>query len=322
MNGPGSRVRVAVIGGGRSSEHDVGLASAAAVRDGLDPARYTAVPFTIDLDGTWLDADGRRLGGVPVALERLTGCDVAFPAVHGPYGEDGCLAALFEVAGVPYVGSGVAAGALGMDKRATKLVAAAAGLAVARADVVRSPADPVTVPLPVVVKPVVGGSSHGVTRVDDPALLADAVAAALRLDDRALVEQLVPGREVDVGVLVRPGGDLLVAPPLEVLREDGRLFDARQKYDGSARFALPAELTDGERKDLVAGAVAMVEEVGCAGVARVDFFLTPEGRPVLNEINTMPGLTPRSQVPRMFAAAGLPYPRLMDELVRAALARA
>jgi D-alanine-D-alanine ligase len=304
-----------VIGGGQNCEHDVSLASAASVVAALDPARYDAVPLTIGRDGTWRDR-GLRPIGLSGAAQVLRSCDVVFPVVHGPRGEDGALAALCELAGLPYVGSGVRPGALGMDKWATKLVANAIGIATAPGVLVtRATAGHLRWTHPVVVKPVAAGSSHGVTLVGSPAELGAALDAALALDDRVLVEDVVAGREIDLGVLRCADGTLVTAPALEIVA-DG-VFDFDAKYGGSADFRVPAELAEVEAKALEDAALAAYDALGCAGVARVDFFLTGDG-PVLNEVNTMPGMTEHSQVPRMFAAAGLSYPDLLDELVRGA----
>jgi D-alanine-D-alanine ligase len=312
-----TRIRVAVIGGGQNSEHQVSLASAAAVADALDPAAYDVVRLTIDPRGVWRDAGGRSVG-LPEAVRVLGTCSVALPVLHGPRGEDGTVAALCDLAGVPYVGSGVGAGALAMDKWATKLVARRLGLGVA-ADVLLTAANAPAYAFthPVVVKPVAAGSSHGVSLVRSAADLPAALAAAFALDDRVLVEDVVVGREVDVAVLGRPDGTRVVAPALEIV-VDG-IFDAGSKYDGTADFRIPAVLADDERTDLEDAAVAVYDALGCAGVARVDFFLTASG-PVLNEVNTMPGFTQQSQVPKMFAAAGTSYAALLDLLVRDALA--
>jgi D-alanine-D-alanine ligase len=309
------RTRVAVIGGGQNCEHDVSLASAASVVAALDPTTYDVVGLTIGPDGTWRDRGGRPIGLSGAACV-LRSCDVVFPVVHGPRGEDGALAALCELAQLPYVGSGIHAGALAMDKWATKLVAEATGIATAPGRLVTAAtAATVTWTRPVVVKPVAAGSSRGVSLVRAPEQLAPALAAALALDSRALVEDLVVGREIDVAVLRRADGSTLVAPALEIV-VDG-VFDFEAKYGGAADFRLPAQLDEVESKALEDAALAMAEALGCAGVVRVDFFLTEDG-PVLNEVNTMPGMTEQSQVPRMFAAAGLPYPALLDELVRGA----
>jgi D-alanine-D-alanine ligase len=308
--------RVAVVGGGRSGEHDVSLASAAAVADAL-AARHDVVRLTIGRDGAWSDRTGRPLG-LGGAVEVLRTCQVVLPMLHGPHGEDGTMAALCELAGVPYVGSPVRAGALAMDKWVTKLVAAAVGVATAPGRVLtRAAAAEYAWRGPVVVKPVAAGSSQGVCLVDRADRLPGALDAAFAYDDWVLVEEVVSGREIDVAVVGRPGGERLVAPALEILA-DG-IFDTRTKYDGSARFVVPAPLADGERKELEQAAVTVYDALGCAGVARVDFFWTERG-PVLNEVNTTPGFTVQSQVPRMFAAAGMSYAELVDMLVADALA--
>lgn len=297
--------RVAVIGGGASCEHDVSLASAAGVADALSE-RYDVVRLTIGRSGEWA-------GGLAAAVTTLQSCDAVVPVVHGPLGEDGTLAALCELAGVPYVGSGVRAGALAMDKWTTKLIANAVGVATAPGELL-TPATAASYEFthPVVVKPVAAGSSHGVSLVRTADELAPALTAALALDDRVLVEDLVEGREIDVAVL-RTRDGLVVSPTLEIV-VDG-LFDFDAKYGGSADFRIPAALDDVDRKALEDAAVAVYDALGCAGVARVDFFLTEAG-PVLNEVNTMPGFTEHSQVPRMFAAAGTSYADLVDLLVR------
>ncbi len=309
------RTRVAVIGGGQSSEHEVSLASASAIAGALDPAAYDVVALTIERDGWWC-RDGQRMT-LPSAVAILRTCAVALPALHGPRGEDGTLAALCDLAGVPYVGSGVSAGSLAMDKWATKLVAAGIGVGVAPGVLLtRVTAASYAFTHPVVVKPVAAGSSHGVSLVDDPDDLERALKGAFDLDDRVLVEEVVVGREVDVAVLGRPDGSRFVAPALEIV-VDG-IFDYDMKYGGGADFRIPAALSDEERELLEDAAVRVYDALGCAGVARVDFFLTADG-PVLNEVNTMPGFTEQSQVPKMFAAAGTSYADLLDVLVRDAL---
>jgi D-alanine-D-alanine ligase len=307
-----------VVGGGRSCEHEVSRASAASVAAALDPAAYDVVALTIGPDGVWREGGGRPLG-LAGALHVLDRCDVVLPVLHGPRGEDGTLAALCELAGLPYVGSGVGAGALAMDKWATKLVAAALGIATAPGrQVTAATASSLRWTHPVVVKPVAAGSSLGVSLVRSADGLGPALDLALAVDDRVLVEDLVEGREVDVAVLGRPDGSRVVAPALEIVT-DG-LFDFEAKYGGGADFRVPADLTEVDRKALEDAALATYDALGCAGVARIDFFLTDAG-PVLNEVNTTPGMTEQSQVPRMFAAAGLSYAALLDLLVRDALAR-
>lgn len=316
------RTRVAVIGGGRSCEHEVSLASAASVAAALDPHTFDVVRLTIGRDGTWHDEQG-ALGDGPAsslaaAVALLAGCDVALPAVHGPHGEDGTLAALCDLAGIPCVGSGVGAGALAMDKWATKLVAEAVGVSTASGALVgRDAAARLTWAGPVVVKPVAAGSSHGVTLVREPAALAPALHAALAVDGRVLVEEVVVGREIDIAVLELPDGTRRLSPPLEIVVAGG-VFDLDQKYDGSADFRIPAPLDAPDLAGLERAALATYDALGCRGVARVDFFLTDQGW-VLNEVNTMPGMTEQSQVPRMFVADGLPYPELLTTLVEVAL---
>jgi D-alanine-D-alanine ligase len=310
------RPRVAVIGGGMSCEHDVSLASAAAIRAHLDPGRYDVVALTIGRNGCWYDRGGRPIG-LTGASHVLRSCDVALPAVHGPHGEDGTLAALCELAMLPYVGSGVAAGAIAMDKWATKLVAEAVGVATARGQLLTAGTAPAyTWSEPVVVKPVAAGSSHGVSLVERPEQITPALDAAFALDHRVLVEEVVVGREIDVAVLARPDGERVVSPPLEITVEG--VFDHDTKYGGDAEFQIPAPLAERPAKELADAAVAVFDALGCSGVARIDFFLTADGW-VLNEVNTMPGFTEESQAPKMFAAGGLPYAELLDLLLSDAL---
>lgn len=315
--------RVAVIGGGTSCEHEVSLASAAAVGEALTAAGHAVRSLTIGRDGEWWGGDGRPVG-LAGAVEVLRSCVAVVPMLHGPGGEDGTLAALCELAGVPYVGSPVRAGALAMDKWATKLVAEAVGVRTASGTLVtraRAAADVAAAPLPAVVKPVSAGSSYGVSLVHDAQQLTAAVDAAFAFDDRVLVEEVVHGREIDLAVLGRPDGTRMVAPPLEIVTGSAGFFDLTAKYDGSARFLVPAPLRDAQLGALRDAAVTLYDALGCAGVTRVDFFLTGAG-PVLNEVNTMPGFTSRSQVPRMFAAAGVSYPELLELLITDAVAAA
>ncbi|PCE15497.1 D-alanine--D-alanine ligase [Microbacterium sp. SZ1] len=313
-------MRVLVIGGGQNAEHAVSLASAAAVAEALRSRGHAVTEVTISPEGVWqvpgLAEGADAAGSLAAALPLLGAADVVFPAVHGPLGEDGALAALCALAGVRVVGSGLRAGAIGMDKWATKLVAQAAGLRIARGRVVDAAAlGDAEFEGPVVVKPVSSGSSYGVGLVREEGELATALGEAARYDRRVLVEEVVRGREIDVAVIREAGGVRWAAPPLEIETEG--LFDTATKYDGTARFTVPAALTTAEHTSLTRAALTMFDALGCAGVARMDFFLTADG-PVLNEVNTMPGLTAASQVPRMFAAADVAYPDLVERLVRAA----
>jgi D-alanine-D-alanine ligase len=319
-----SRLSVVVIGGGTGSEHEVSLASAAAIAAALDRDRYDVIELTIGRDGSWTQTGAAPLADdLADAVRVLTRADVAIPALHGPHGEDGTVAALLDLIGVPYIGSGVFAGAVAMDKAATKLLATAAGVATASGIQVRRADDPrlAGIELPVVVKPTRAGSSHGVAVVRDPVALAPAVQDALALDDSALIEQFVTGREIDIAVIEHADGSLQCGPALEIGVPAGGIFDTAGKYDGEPDFRIPAPLDDATRGRLENAAMTMFRALGCRGLARVDFFLTPDG-PVLNEVNTFPGFTSHSQVPRMFAAAGVDYPALLDILIDTALVRA
>lgn len=306
--------RIAVVGGGKNCEHDVSLASAAAVADGLEPG-HDVVRLTIGRDGVWRDEELRPLG-LAGAVRVLQSCDVVFPVLHGTRGEDGTLAALCELAEVRYVGSGTIAGAVAMDKWTTKLVAEAVGVRTAPGRLVRA-GEPVVWTGPVVVKPVTAGSSLGVSLVRGPGELPGALAQALALDHRVLVEEFVVGREFCVAVLGRPDGTRTLAPVEEVVREG--IFDHEAKYSGHPDVRLPAELTDTEHAALTEAAVRVYDALGCRGLARVDFFLTAAGA-VLNEVNTTPGLTPHSAAPLMFAAGGTGYAELLGLLVADATA--
>jgi D-alanine-D-alanine ligase len=311
---------VLVIGGGQNAEHDVSLETAAAISGALRSRGFEVSAITIGRDGRWT-AGQTSLGecvadSVAAAIALVAQADVVFPAVHGCLGEDGTLAALCALTQNPVVGSGVRAGAIGMDKWATKLVADAIGLRTAPGRLVRA-ADVggIEFETEVVVKPVSGGSSYGVTLVREAGKLDEALRTAARYDDQILIEHVVHGREIDVAVLREADGSRWAPPPLEI-HADG-LFDTATKYNGSARFTVPAELGTTDRAALTQAALRMFDALGCAGVARVDFYLTEEG-PVRNELNTMPGMTAESQVPRMFAAAGVPYEELVARLVDAA----
>lgn len=313
-------MRLGIIGGGANSEHEVSLASASSIA--LAAAEnHEIVSLTIGRDGSWATDRGDALA-VDAAVRILRSCDVVFPALHGVNGEDGMAAALLAAIGVPYIGSDVGAGALGMDKWVTKLVAAELGIATARGTLVRAGERPTEAfpPLPVVVKPVAAGSSHGVSFVGSAVDVDRAIVAALEHDDRVLVEEAVTGREVDIAVLERADGSLTVSPPLEIDLGGDDVFDTARKYGGTARFAIPAAVSTATRAELGSAARRLFRSLGCRGIARFDFFVT-DSRLVLNEVNTMPGFTAESQVPRMFDAMGLPYADLIDALIHTARAR-
>lgn len=323
--------RITVIGGGRSSEHEVSLASAAAIASALRRLDYEVDELTIDRDGRWVDSVGRNIPSLCM-VEMVRTSDAVFPALHGVHGEDGEIAALCDVLGRPYVGSPHAASAMGMDKWVSKLVAAEVGLNVADAQLLtREMKDaPIAWARDTIVKPVTGGSSHGVAQARSQEELDAAISAAFEVDDRVLLEEYVSGREVDVGIVELPDGTLHVAPPLEILH-DG-VFDDVSKYDGSARFVAPAALTENETLAIKQAAEAYFRALGARGFARVDFFVLANGtnglngsvadasrRLVFNEINTIPGMTEHSQLPRMMAADGVPYDELVHRMVQTAI---
>ncbi|TFV87513.1 D-alanine--D-alanine ligase [Blastococcus sp. CT_GayMR20] len=364
------RVRVAVVFGGRSAEHAISCVSAGSVIGALDPIRYDVVRVGITPDGRWVLADpDQRLaisggtlpevsGGTAVSLvgdpggrglavlepgaaigPALTEVDVVFPVLHGAYGEDGTIQGLLEMAGLPYVGSGVFASAASMDKEFTKKLLASAGLPQGDHVVLRDAAgvvcaDPALLDeaargrlgLPVFVKPSRAGSSIGITKVTDWAQFPEAVATAAAVDPKVIVEASVPGREIECGVLAPRGGGLPDASlPAEIrLRPGVDWYDFSAKYlDDSVDFDVPADLTPEQTAAVQEASRRAYLAMDCRGLARVDFFLgtNPDGsdRLVINEVNTMPGFTPISMFPRMWAATGLSYPELVDRLVISAL---
>lgn len=312
---------VLVLGGGANAEHDVSLESAAAVREALLRSRHLVTGLTIRPDGSWETLTGASIG-FAAAIQRMRESDVIFPALHGEGTEDGTLAGLLEYVGIPYVGSGVRAGALAMDKWASKLIAQELGIATASGvlvDGVTVRGDMEQLTFPVIVKPVASGSSFGATRVERREDLEAAIAAARQFDSRVLVEEFVVGREVDVAVLRRASGEIHIAPPLEIGKSADDIFDTAQKYGATQNFVIPAELNEQTLTNLRHAAQSIYEAIGCDGVARVDFFLQHE-QVVFNEVNTMPGMTAHSQVPRMFAVDDMSFAELAGELVASAFA--
>ncbi len=356
-----NKVRVAVVFGGRSSEHGVSCVSAASVLGHLDPERFEIVPVGITPAGAWvlgtddvreLAVDGRALpavdasrtalalpgdptrGGLVVldpdrAGEVFSGVDVVFPVLHGPYGEDGTIQGLLEMAGLPYVGAGVLASAAGMDKEFTRKLLAADGLPVGTFVVLRPGTDTLTpeqrdtIGLPAFVKPARAGSSIGISRVTDWAALDAAIAAAREHDPKVLVEAAVVGREVEVGVLEFPDGSVRASVAAEIrIVGDAEFYDFDSKYlDDVCEFDIPAKLDDAESDAIREMAIAAFRALDGQGLARVDFFIGPDGELTVNEVNTMPGFTPISMFPRAWAVTGLDYPALLSTLVETALAR-
>ena len=346
---PESRIRVAVVYGGRSSEHAISCVSAGSILRHLDPERFEVVAVGITADGAWLRTDvspddlaitDRHLPEVPgesvsplaLAPEILASADVVFPILHGPYGEDGTIQGLLELAGLPYVGAGVFASAAGMDKEFSKKLMAADGLPIGDYLVLRprqdspAPADIARLGFPLFVKPARGGSSIGVSRVTTEAELPAAIAEARRHDPKVIIEAEVSGREVECGVLEFPDGSVEASTIGEIRvagvagREDG-FYDFETKYlDDAAELDVPAKVDDETADELRRLAIRTFTALDCQGLARVDFFLTENG-PVVNEINTMPGFTTISMYPRMWGASGVDYETLVTTMVETALAR-
>ncbi|HWO51296.1 MAG TPA: D-alanine--D-alanine ligase family protein [Ornithinibacter sp.] len=361
------RTRVALVFGGRSSEHAVSCATAASVLEALDRDRYDVVPVGIAKDGHWVLApdDPARMrlapGHVPEvdtdaasvivptsATDRtlvvheagqpprtLGEVDVVFPLLHGPFGEDGTIQGLLDLADVRYVGSGVTASAVMMDKHVMKVLLASAGLPVGPYTVITdkewrrdkaAAMDAVhALSWPVFVKPARAGSSMGITKVSDPDALEAAVEAAREHDPKVVVEAAVFGREIECGVLEGHGTDATRTSELGecIVVQNHEFYDYEAKYlaEGDVRLEAPADVPEELADQIRAMAARAFDVAGCEGLARVDFFLTETGDVLVNEVNTMPGFTPLSMYPRMWAASGLTYPELIDELIALALER-
>lgn len=363
----GARPRVLLLFGGRSSEHPISCVTAACVLHAADRQRWDVVPVGVARSGLWshdeLDVASFRLDGdvlpevpepeAPVSLRALPDgtveltaadgsslgpVDVVFPLLHGPWGEDGTLQGMFESLGLPYVGCGVLASAVGMDKHFMKVAFQAAGLEVGpwetitARDWARDPeaalARAGALAYPLFVKPARAGSSFGITRVTEPAGLRAAVEEARRFDPKVVVEAGIVGREIECAVLDGHGaaapraslpGEIVVA------HDEGetQFYDFESKYQdtGSTQLSCPAELPEEEIERLRALAIRAFEAVDGSGLGRCDFFFTPDGRWVVNEINTMPGFTPISMYPAMWERTGLSYDDLISELLDLALER-
>jgi len=312
-------MRVAVLAGGRSSEHDISLLSGAAVRAGLEAAGHDAVAVEIARDGRWT-AGGRAVTIEPRA--GLLGADVVFPVLHGPFGEDGTVQGLLEIADVPYVGAGVLASALCMDKLAFKDLMSVAGLPQVAYAGLRQGDDPASLDrlgLPVFVKPARLGSSVGISKVTARDELEPALATAFAHDPSVIVEAMAQGREVECSVM---GNDDPVASEPGEIVVHADWYDFRAKYgSGGMELVVPARVAAEARDEVRSLALAAFRRAGCAGLARVDFFVEDDGRVLVNELNTMPGFTPTSVFAKLFEASGVAYPELVDRLVRLALER-
>jgi len=365
---PARKPRVALLFGGRSGEHAISAATAAGVLGAIDRDAYDVVPIGITRDGRWVlaadDAERWRITagrlpevtsdeGAEVVLSLAAGertlrtlepgqvphvlgeVDVVFPLLHGPFGEDGTVQGLLELADVRYVGAGVLASAVGMDKHFMKLVLAGHGIPVGPFEVIRPrdwDADPEAcvarvehLGLPVFVKPARAGSSLGITRVDDLADLPAAVEEAREHDPKVIVEAGIDGREIECAVLGgRGGGRPRASLPGEIVVDgthDFYDFEAKYLDEAHVELACPADLPEPVVKEIRELAVRTFEAVEAEGLSRVDVFVTPEQQVIVNEINTMPGFTPFSMYPRMWEASGTSYPALVDELIQLALER-
>jgi D-alanine-D-alanine ligase len=312
-------MKVAVLAGGRSSEHDVSLASGEAVRAGLIEAGHEPTAVEIARDGRWL------LNGSAVTIEPgggLLDADAVFPVLHGPFGEDGTVQGLLEIADVPYVGAGVLASATCMDKLAFKDRMAVAGLPQVNYVAVRPGDDPSLLEhlgLPVFVKPARLGSSVGISKVSDAGELPAALEAAFTHDPLAIVEAMSRGTEVECSVIGN-------CEP--VVSEPGEISFAAEWYDYEAKYTaggmellVPARVNREVRQRVRSLAAETYRRAGCTGLARADFFVESDGRVLINELNTMPGFTSTSVFAKLFAASGIAYPELVDRLVRLALER-
>jgi D-alanine-D-alanine ligase len=325
-----------VLAGGRSSEHEISLASARSVAAALDPERYEAVPIEIGRDGRWglpagaprASLPGSAVESLPVpaasAPETLAGVDVVIPVLHGPFGEDGTVQGLLELAGVPYVGPGVLASALCMDKDVFKQVMRAQGIPVAEHVALR-PGDPVRNPFgyPVFVKPARLGSSVGISKVRADDELEPAVELARRHDDKVLVEEFVAGTEIEVAVLGSQR-EPVASLPGQVLSHHADWYDWSSKYDegGSELLVPPPGLSEAQVERAQRLAVQAFVATDCEGMARADFFARDaDGEIVMNELNTIPGFTATSFYTRLFAASGVGYAEILDRLIGLALER-
>ena len=349
-----SKKRVAIICGGRSSEHSISCISAKGVLQAIDRNLFEPILIGITLRGKWValkSADDFGVGsdGLPIIPDTAPGInadvhglknaegaplaiDLAFPLLHGAYGEDGTIQGLFEMADIPYVGSGVLASSVAMDKTFAKPIYADFGLAVADGITVHQRdwiaqreleiAKIKALGLPVFVKPARSGSSRGTTKVKSDSEIAPAIEEAHRHDPRAMVEVAIKGREIECAVLEINGkahasvlGEIRVHEPHE-------FYDFEAKYlDGSTTFDVPANVTPEIARAISDAAVTAFEALGCEGLARVDFFLNEENQVIINELNTMPGFTSMSVFPMLWKATGKSYSEIITQLCESALAR-
>ncbi|MDE7435912.1 MAG: D-alanine--D-serine ligase VanG [Lachnospiraceae bacterium] len=346
-----NRQNVAIFFGGISSEYSVSLESAYSVISNLNPEKYTAVPVGISPDGRWFYFTGtpekirqdtwcNEIDCIPAALSVNRGAhqlllflpdrtetvtlDAAFPVMHGKGGEDGTLQGLIEMAGIPLVGCGVLASALCMDKDRAHRLAQTAGVTVPRALSIRAGYDTSSVLVfaehidyPLFVKPVKAGSSYGVTKVQQADELLPAIALAFQYDDTVILEENIDGYEVGCAIM---GYDELTVGEVDEIELSGGFFDFTEKYTlKTSAIHVPARIDSATAERIKQTARTLYRALGCGGFARVDMFLTPDGRIVFNEINTIPGFTEHSRFPGMMKAAGISFPEIIDHLIQEAM---
>ena len=340
-----SKSRVAIICGGKSSEHEISCVSGNGILNAIDRNKFEPVLIGITKSGKWLllpdDSNFSIVNGalptVPesgievsitslglVAGGKQLAIDVAFPVLHGPYGEDGTIQGLFEMIGIKYVGSGVLASAVSMDKSYAKPIFAAAGLSVAAGIVVTSKNFelPSNLTFPLFVKPARSGSSRGTTKAKQKSDLASAVEHALSFDTKVIIEQAVVGKEIECAVLQADGkitasevGQISISSKFE-------FYDFQAKYlDNSMELIVPADLPAGVQSKIQQAAITAFNAAGCEGLARVDFFYSTQGEIIINEINTMPGFTPTSVYPKLIEKNGINYQELITKLITTAQTR-
>lgn len=349
-----TRLRIAVLFGGRSAEHDVSVLSATNVMRALDPARYEVVPIYITREGRWLlsgfedgtparpaagteaclvPGGGGRMLALPAegAPQELPKIDIVFPVLHGPHGEDGAIQGLTEVARVSLVGCGILGSATALDKDIAKRLLREAGLPVAKSVTIRPGFAPAfaeleaALGLPLFIKPARQGSSVGVSKVAGEGDYAAALDEGFRHDSKLLAEEFIRGREIECGVLEDPQGGLFVSRPGEIVPAEGHGFytyDAKYVDEEGAALKVPAELPEAAEEEMRSMAAKAFQALGCDSMARVDFFVTEQMRILINELNTIPGFTDISMYSKALGASGVSYPEIIDRLVAHGLARA
>ncbi|CAN7510739.1 D-alanine--D-alanine ligase family protein [Pararhizobium sp. LjRoot238] len=351
-----SKLRVAVLFGGQSAEHDVSILSARNVIKAIDVAKYEIIPILIDRAGQWLLIElvdgalpdllayagttvcllpggrGRLLAfGAPAGSSELPAIDILFPVLHGMHGEDGSVQGLAQIAGVPLVGCGILGSAIAIDKDVAKRLLREAGLPVARSITVRSGESPIFEDVtnilgsPIFVKPARQGSSVGVSKARTAGEFHVALAEAFKFDTKVLVEEFVQAREIECAVLEKPEGAIAVSVPGEIVTGEGHGFytyEAKYLDEKGATINIPAVLPEQTAQHLQDMARQAFIALGCEALARVDFFVRPDMSTVINEVNTMPGFTDISMYPKAMAASGTSYPELVDRLIEHGLARA